>query len=158
MSLRNNLELIIEYPQPQGNYRCRGFHNLRLPVPVYVAFDGGSPGDQGVACDLGERLCEEVLRFLGATEEDSMPCQGSRAGLDCHALSENTCLKLHVRPAASSGAGPTAHFPLPLRGSNLEWPHAGSNLARHPHPARQLHGTPSHSTRLDCDKRRVLQS
>ncbi|HYJ87000.1 MAG TPA: toll/interleukin-1 receptor domain-containing protein [Pyrinomonadaceae bacterium] len=107
--LRNNLELIVQYPEPTG-YRCRGFIGLHLASPAYVVFDGAHQSDQGIANKLGIAFCDELLRYVG-TKEHNVPCSGHVAGAGCHALKEITCRKILVRPAANSA--PSGGWPLP---------------------------------------------
>jgi len=113
-SLRQGLELIVQYPEATGGYRCRGFRNLHLPGPVFIAFDGGQATDQWAAHDLGASFCQEILRHAGVTEEvHQMPCGGANGSgrLQCHAMETGSCRKILVRP--SSSAGVAGSFPAP---------------------------------------------
>jgi TIR domain len=113
------LELIVQYPDQGGGYFCRGFRGLRLSAPAYAVFDGEVAHDQKVAHLLGDSFCSEVLRFPGVQEETGMPCLGKISAIDCHATKEPTCLKIHVRPAASSSAGISGSFASPA--ADVTW-------------------------------------
>ena len=99
--LKSNLELIVQYPEENGAYACRGFRKLQLTAPAFVVFDGAKLVDQRVAALLGKAFCQEILRYVGVEEETSMPCQGIRPAVSCHAVAEPTCRKILVRPAGN---------------------------------------------------------
>jgi hypothetical protein len=138
--LRNNLELIVQYPAP-GGYRCRGFTNLRLFAPVYIVVDGAIQTDQTVANLLGEALCQEVRRYAGSVEQASMPCGGMSAA-SCHAMGEPSCRKIFVRVSATAGANranwpdPTAEAAWRAHSGDAQWEvipamPAGTDVAAH---------------------------
>lgn len=129
--LRNNLELIVQYPTP-GGYRCRGFAGLHLVAPAYVVFDGAAIADQETASLLGNTFCDEVKRFAGVTESAVMPCQGGLLyQVGCHAISESTCQKILVRPAAAPSS-PLVAPPWPSPSAEAVW------LAHWPQPTWQV--------------------
>ena len=117
--LQNNLELIVQYPEINGDYKCRGFKGLRIHMPAYVAFEGGSVADQATANLLGRAFCDEVSRLVGAAEESMMPCSGGSHSVSCHAMSEPTCQKILVRPAATSGVPSSSSWSAPS--SDQQW-------------------------------------
>jgi hypothetical protein len=101
----NQLELIVQYPEANGGYLCRGFKSLHLMAPTYIAFDGAVWGDQPTASALGAAFCQELLSYRGAVEETSMPCSGGPlGGIGCHALNEPACRKIYVRATATGGS------------------------------------------------------
>jgi|GEM_PF-5114026 len=110
--LQNNLEVIVQYPE-RGGYRCRGFRGLHLTAPAYIVFDGAELADQGVANLLGTGFCQELLRYVGAGEESSMPCAALLDQVSCHATREQTCRKILVRPAATGNLPQPGTWPSP---------------------------------------------
>lgn len=116
--LQNNLELIVQFPDNVG-YRCRGFRGLRLLSPVYVVFDGANVSNQSVANLLGNAFCQEVLRYMGVSEEVNMPCKGLRKKISCHAMNEITCKKILVCPNETGGTSSIGGFPAPT--ADVEW-------------------------------------
>jgi hypothetical protein len=115
--LRNNLELIVQYPAP-GGYRCRGFTNLRLFAPVYLVVDGAMRADQRVAHLLGEALCQEIHRYTGSVEQQSPPCGGTISRASCHAMDEPSCRKIFVRVSATAGRNAPSSWPDPTAESS----------------------------------------
>jgi len=104
--------MIVQYPT-NGGYVCRGFKRLRLATPAYAVFDGADVSDQSIANLLGAAFCKEVLRYVGAVEEAVMPCSSHRSQISCHAMSESTCRKILIRPAATGGNAAPGTWPTP---------------------------------------------
>jgi hypothetical protein len=90
--LQSGLQLIVQYPEATGVYRCRGFKDLRVGQSNYVVFDGATALDQSTANLLGEVFCREVLAYAGVTELGTRLCRAEEARFDRMSRTRRTIL------------------------------------------------------------------